>query len=150
MNNINNTDNQTTTHTQAKRLSLAQMQLKLLRLERQHELAKQKLERQINNERDKQIKAQARKVRNKLIYDWGGLFPTMLGTELFDQIATEPRFKNVLRGILVKLKYEIEHDGFGSTSEGKLKWLEYYLNQGQLSFKTEAKDSLAVTTSVNQ
>jgi hypothetical protein len=116
---------------ETKKLTVKQLELQLKRLEQQQAKAKDKLAKQIEREKDKELKSQSRKLRNKKIYDWGGLLPLVFGTEDFDKIADNSDLKNTLIGLLIKAKQELTTNGFGLTAENKQQWLEYYKNQGK-------------------
>ncbi len=116
---------------ETKKLTVKQLELQFKRLEQQQLKAKEKLQRQIEKEREKEQKSQARKLRNKKIYDWGGLVPMVFGVDEFDQIADNNEIKKVMIGLLLKAKEELSTNGFGLTSENKQKWLEFYKNQGK-------------------
>ena len=112
---------------ETKKLTVKQLELQLKRLEQQQAKAKDKLAKQIERKKDQELKAQARKQRNKKIYDWGGLIPMVFGVENFDQIADNQEFKNILIGFLVKIKQEAEDD--------KTTWLETYRDIGETFMK---------------
>ena len=110
-----------------RKLTTKQLELQMKRLEQQQAKAKDKLAKQIERKKDQELKAQARKQRNKKIYDWGGLIPMVFGVENFDQIADNQEFKNILIGLLVKIKQEAEDD--------KTTWLETYRDIGETFMK---------------
>jgi hypothetical protein len=114
-----------------KKMTVKQLELQLKRLEQQQLKAKEKLAKQIEREKDKEQKSQARKLRNKKIYDWGGLVPLVFGTDEFDKIADNTELKNVLIGLLIKAKQELATNGFGLTPDNKQNWLEFYKSQGK-------------------
>lgn len=114
-----------------RKLTVKQLELQLKRLEQQQAKAKDKLAKQIEREKDKTLKSQARKLRNKKIYDWGGLFPMVWGVEEFDRLVDDADLKKVLIGLLVTVKNELATSGYGLTAENKQKWLEYFKNQGK-------------------
>lgn len=116
---------------ETKKLTVKQLELQLKRLEQQQLKAKEKLAKQIEREKDKEQKNQARKLRNKKIYDWGGLIPLVFGADEFDKIADSTELKNCLIGLLLKTQSELQANGFGLTPENKPKWLEFYKNQGK-------------------
>jgi hypothetical protein len=116
---------------ETKKLTVKQLELQLKRLEQQQLKAKEKLAKQIERERDKEQKNQARKLRNKKIYDWGGLIPLVFGAEEFDKIADTPELKQCLIGLLLKTQTELQANGFGLTPDNKQTLLEYYKNQGK-------------------
>lgn len=116
---------------ETKKLSVKQLELQLKRLEQQQLKAKEKLAKQIEREKEKEQKNQFRKLRNKKIYDWGGLIPLVFGAVEFDKIADNTELKNCLIGLLLKAQSELQTNGFGLTSESKPKWLEHYKNQGK-------------------
>lgn len=116
---------------ETKKLTVKHLELQLKRLEQQQAKAKDKLAKQIEREKDKELKSQSRKLRNKKIYDWGGLLPLVFGTEDFDKIADNSDLKNTLIGLLIKAKQELTTSGFGLTNDNKPKWLEHYKNQGK-------------------
>ncbi len=116
---------------EAKKLTVKQLELQLKRLEQQQLKAKEKLAKQIEREKEKEQKIQARKLRNKKIYDWGGLIPLVFGAEEFDKISDDVNLKNALIGLLIKAKQELSTNGFGLTADNKQNWLEFYKNQGK-------------------
>lgn len=116
---------------ETKKLSVKQLELQLKRLEQQQLKAKEKLAKQIEREKEKEQKNQARKLRNKRIYDWGGLMPLVFGVEDFDKISDDLNLKNALIGLLIKAKQELATNGFGLTADNKQNWLEFYKNQGK-------------------
>ena len=81
---------------ETKKLTIKQMELQLKKLEQQQLKAKEKLEKQIEREKEKQQKNQARKLRNKKIYDWGALLPLVFGADEFDKIADNTEIKNCI------------------------------------------------------
>ncbi len=116
---------------ESKKLTVKQLELQLKRLEQQQLKAKEKLAKQIEREKEKEQKNQARKLRNKKIYDWGGLIPLVFGAEEFDKISDDVNLKNALIGLLIKAKQELSTNGFGLTADNKQNWLEFYKNQGK-------------------
>lgn len=114
-----------------KKLTVKQLELQLKRLEQQQEKAKEKLAKQIEREKEKEQKSQARKLRNKKIYDWGGLIPMVWGVEEFDRRADDADLKKVLIGLLLTVQKELATTGYGLTAENKQKWLEYFKNQAK-------------------
>lgn len=116
---------------ESKKLTVKQLELQLKRLEQQQLKAKEKLAKQIEREKEKEQKNQARKLRNKKIYDWGGLIPLIFGAEEFDKISDDVNLKNALIGLLIKAKQELSTNGFGLTADNKQNWLEFYKNQGK-------------------
>lgn len=114
-----------------KKLTIKQLELQLKRLEQQQLKAKEKLQKQIDREKDKELKNQARKQRNKKIYNWGGLLPLVFGVDEFDNIADNQDLKKALIGLLIKAKQELSSNGFGLTPDNKQNWLEFYKNQGK-------------------
>jgi hypothetical protein len=116
---------------ETKKLTVKQLELQLKRLEHQQLKAKEKLAKQIEREKEKEQKNQARKLRNKKIYDWGGLMPLVFGVEEFDKISDDVNLKNALIGLLIKAKQELATNGFGLTADNKQNWLEFYKNQGK-------------------
>ncbi|WP_297924094.1 hypothetical protein [uncultured Agitococcus sp.] len=116
---------------ETKKLTVKQLELQLKRLEHQQLKAKEKLAKQIEREKEKEQKNQARKLRNKKIYDWGGLIPLIFGAEEFDKISDDVNLKNALIGLLIKAKQELSTNGFGLTADNKQNWLEFYKNQGK-------------------
>ncbi|HRG61658.1 MAG TPA: hypothetical protein PLP75_01425 [Burkholderiales bacterium] len=116
---------------ETKKLTVKQLELQLKRLEQQQLKAKEKLAKQIEREKEKEQKSQARKLRNKKIYDWGGLVPLVFGADEFDKIADNNELKNALIGLLIKAKQELTTNGFGLTTDNKQNWLEFYKNQGK-------------------
>ena len=114
-----------------KKLTVKQLEHKLKQLELQQTKAKDKLTKQIEREKQKEFNSQARKQRNKKIYDWGGLIPLVFGPTEFDKLADSTELKNCLIGLLIKTQLELKTNGFGLTPENKPKWLEYYKNQGK-------------------
>lgn len=116
---------------EAKKLTVKQLELQLKRLEQQQLKAKEKLAKQIEREKEKEQKIQARKLRNKKIYDWGGLMPLVFGAEEFDKIFDDVNLKNAIIGLLIKAKQELATNGFGLTTDNKQNWLEFYKNQGK-------------------
>jgi hypothetical protein len=100
-------------------------------LEQQQLKSKDKLAKQIEREKDKEQKNQARKLRNKKIYDWGGFIPMVWGVEEFDRLADDADLKKVLIGLLLTVQKELATTGYGLTAENKQKWLEYFKNQGK-------------------
>ena len=122
-----------------KKLTIKQLELQFKRLEQQQLKAKEKLAKQIERERDKELKTQARKLRNKKIYDWGGLVPLVFSADEFDKIADNSDLKKVLIGILIKTKQKLTTNGFGLTADKKPNWLEFYKNQGK-KFLEEEQD----------
>lgn len=123
-----------------RKLTTKQLELQMKRLEQQQAKAKDKLAKQIERKKVQELKAQARKHRNKKIYDWGGLIPMVFGVENFDQVADNQGLKNVLIGLLVKIKQEIETNGRGLTENGKPTWLEAYRKQGEQFIKTHSSN----------
>lgn len=116
---------------ETKKLTVKQLEQQLKRLEQQQLKAKEKLAKQIEREKEKEQKSQARKLRNKKIYDWGGLVPLVFGTDEFDKISDNNELKNALIGLLIKAKQELTTNGFGLTTDNKQNWLEFYKNQGK-------------------
>lgn len=114
-----------------KKLTVKQLEHKLKQLELQQTKAKDKLTKQIEREKQKEFNSQARKQRNKKIYDWGGLIPLVFGPTEFDKIADNTELKNALIGLLMKTKQELTANGFGLTADDKQNWLEFYKNQGK-------------------
>lgn len=114
-----------------KKLTVKQLEHKLKQLELQQTKAKDKLTKQIEREKQKEFNSQARKQRNKKIYDWGGLIPLVFGATEFDKLADSTELKNCLIGLLLKTQLELKTNGFGLTPENKPKWLEFYKNQGK-------------------
>lgn len=114
-----------------KKLTVKQLEHKLKQLELQQLKAKDKLTKQIEREKQKEFNSQARKQRNKKIYDWGGLIPLVFGTDEFDKLADSTELKNCLIGLLLKIQAELKANGFGLTPENKPKWLEFYKTQGK-------------------
>ena len=116
---------------ETKKLTVKQLELQLKRLEQQQIKAKDKLAKQIEREKEKEQRSQARKLRNKKIYDWGGLIPLVFGAEEFDKVADTTELKQCLIGLLLKTQAELKSNGFGLTPDNKQKWLEFYKNQGK-------------------
>lgn len=116
---------------ETKKRTVKQLELQLKRLEQQQLKAKEKLAKQIEREKEKEQKSQARKLRNKKIYDWGGLIPLVFGAEEFDKISDTTELKQCLIGLLLKTQAELKANGFGLTPDNKQKWLEFYKNQGK-------------------
>jgi hypothetical protein len=114
----------------AKKLTAIQLKNNIERIKKQQEKELQKLEKQYQRELEKQQKQQLRKVRNKKIYDWGGLVTTVFGNDEFDKIADNQEIKNVFIGILLKMKDELSKNGFG-LQDGKMTWCESYKNLGR-------------------
>lgn len=134
LNGANNmTDNKEDINTKiaTKKLTVKQLELQMKRLELAQAKAKDKLAKQIEREKDKELKTQARKHRNKKIYDWGVLIPLVFGTNDFDNISDNSELKKVLIGLLIKTKQELQTNGFGLTPDNKQSWLEFYKNQGK-------------------
>lgn len=113
-----------------KKLTAAQLRNNIERMKKQQEKELQKLEKQYQRELEKQQKQQLRKVRNKKIYDWGGLVTTVFGNDAFDKIADNQNIKNVFIGSLLKMKDELSKNGFG-LQDGKMTWCEFYKNSGR-------------------
>ncbi|RTL10111.1 MAG: hypothetical protein EKK54_12140 [Neisseriaceae bacterium] len=114
-----------------KKPTIKQLELQLKRLEQQQAKEKEKLTKQLEREREKEQKNQARKLRNKKIYDWGGLVPLAFGPEEFDKIADNPELKQCMIGLLLTVRSQLKTVGFGLTAENKPTWLEYYKNQSK-------------------
>lgn len=113
-----------------KKLTATQLKNNIERMRKQQEKELQKLEKQYQKELDKQQKQQLRKVRNKKIYDWGGLVTTVFGNDEFDKIADNQDIKHVFIGALVKMQSELAKNGFG-LQDGKMTWCEQYKNLGR-------------------
>lgn len=113
-----------------KKLTAAQIKNNMERVKKQLEKELQKLDKQYQREVEKQEKQRLRKVRNKKIYDWGGLVTTIFGNDEFDKIADNQDIKNVFIGVLLKMKTEIDKNGFG-LQDGKMTWCELYKNAGR-------------------
>ena len=124
-------DNSINQQIDKKALSVKQLELNLVRLQKEHQRAKEKLTKQIQKVKEAEQKSIARKQRNKRIYDWGGLLPATIGVSFFDSISDNPDVKNVLRGLLLKVKHEFDTNGFGLTSDNKQTWLEFYKVSGK-------------------
>jgi hypothetical protein len=141
-------DNNANQQIDKKALSVKQLELNLARIHKEHQKAKDKLTKQIQKLKESEQKSIARKQRNKRIYDWGGLLPATLGVSFFDSISDNPDFKNVLRGLLLKLKHEFDTNGFGITSDNKQTWLEFYKVSGkrfieeQMANKSKSESNL--------
>lgn len=102
-----------------KKKTVKQLELDLKRLEQQQEKARVKLAQQIANAKEKELKNQARKARNKKIYDWGSLVPMVLGTEEFDNLASNQDLKHAFIGAIAIIKKELETNGFGVTNDNE-------------------------------
>lgn len=100
-----------------KKKTVKQLELNLKRLEQQQQKARDKLTQQIATAKEKELRKQARKARNKRIYDWGSLVPMVLGTEEFDRLANDQDLKHAFIGAIVTIKKELETNGSGVTSE---------------------------------
>jgi hypothetical protein len=124
-----------------KALSVKQLELNLARLQKEHEKSKAKLAKQIEKVKEQEQKSIARKQRNKRIYDWGGLLPATLGVNLFDSLSDNADIKNVMRGLLIKLKQEYEINGFGFANDNKQTWLEHYKQSGKKFIDTQKIDT---------
>lgn len=114
-----------------KKLTIKQLEAQLKRDEKESQKAREKLLKQIEREKTKARNTQARKLRNKKIYDWGGLFPLVFGTEEFDRFADDYDMKCTLIGILLHAKHKLQTEGLGLTNENKPTILETCKNNGK-------------------
>lgn len=114
-----------------KKLTIKQLEAQLKRDEKESQKAREKLLKQIEREKTKARNTQARKLRNKKIYDWGGLFPLVFGTEEFDRFADDYDMKCTLIGILLHAKHRLQTEGFGVTTENKPTTSEICKNKGK-------------------
>lgn len=117
--------------TTRKVLTAKQMEANFVKLQKEQERVRAKLQKQIELTKQKEASFKNRKTRNKKIYDWGGLLPSVLGVEYFDKISENADIKNVFRGLLLKMKKQIEEVGFGNSQDGKPTWVEYFKLEGK-------------------
>ena len=117
--------------TTKKALTVKQLEAKINKVEKEKNLIKAKLLKQIEQTKQKEESIRNRKTRNKKIYDWGGLIPSVLGVEYFDKISENADIKNVLRGLLLKMKKQIDEVGFGTGQDGKITWAEFFKTEGK-------------------
>lgn len=114
-----------------KTLTVKQLEAQVIKVEKDKERIKANLLKRIELTKQKEESIKNRKTRNKKIYDWGGLLPSVLGVEFFDKIANNADVKNVLRGVLLKMKDQFDRVGFGVTEDNKPRWLEFFKNEGK-------------------
>ena len=112
-------------------LTVKQLEAQINKVEKEKNLIKAKLLKQIEQTKQKEESIKNRKTRNKKIYDWGGLIPSVLGVEYFDKISDNADIKNVLRGLLLKMKKQIDEVGFGAGHDGKVTWAEFFKTEGK-------------------
>ena len=123
-----------------KKKTVKQLELDLKRLEQQQQKARDRLAQQIANAKEKELRNQARKARNKKIYDWGSLVPMVLGIEEFDKLANDQNFKHVFIGAIAIIKKELETHGFGITSDNKKTTLSKLQESGIEFLKSSGKN----------
>lgn len=114
-----------------KALTVKQLEAQINKVEKEKNLIKAKLLKQIEQTKQKEESIKNRKARNKKIYDWGGLIPSVLSVEYFDKISDNADIKNVLRGLLLKMKKQIDEVGFGTGHDGKVTWAEFFKTEGK-------------------
>ena len=115
------------------KLTAKQLAVKLEQLKKQQARELEKIEKQVKKAEEVEQNSIKRKLRNKKIYNVGGLAPFALGVDNFDKVCDSQDFKNFVVGVLLEYKRILDNQTASRS------FVNDYIKDGQQYFSDLAK-----------